>query len=210
MPAPPTPSAVLLVRHGETEWSATGQHTGRTDLPLTDTGEVEAVHAGAVVAGMLGIAEPAAVYTSPRRRAQRTAELVLGSDAPPATVTELIAEYDYGDYEGLTSAQIREHRPGWDLWRDGCPGGESPADVLARAEEFVRTASLAAGGGIILAFTHGHMSRALTAVFLGLGAGLAAVLHNDTASIAEMRTHNGALTLVGWNLRPHAAAVRPY
>ncbi len=208
MAGSPPPRAVLLVRHGETEWSASRRHTGRTDLALTEAGEIEALHAGTVLDQLLGISDPTVVYSSPRRRALHTAELVRGRELAAPQITELLAEFDYGDYEGLTGDQIRAHRPDWELWRDGCPGGETPQEVFARAAAFVEMAGREAAGGIVVAFTHGHMSRALTAEFLDLGPPLAMVLHNDTASIAEMRSRDGLLTLVGWNVRPHAAVAR--
>lgn len=202
------PRVVLLVRHGETEWSAQHRHTGQTDLPLTEVGQVEAMNAGGVLLAMLGIDEPTAVYVSPRQRAQVTARLVLGDAASAATVTDLIAEYDYGAYEGRRGAEIAAEHPGWDLWVDGCPGGETPEQVIGRADAFVERCCREASDGVVVAFTHGHMSRALTARFLGEGAELARVLHNDTASIAELRSRDGRLALTGWNVRPHGAAIR--
>lgn len=209
MSAPVPPRLVLLVRHGETEWSSQGRHTGRTDLGLTEAGEVEAVNAGAVLLGMLGMDEPDAVYVSPRRRAQLTARLSLGTEpAAAATVVEDLAEFDYGAYEGRTGLDIVAERPDWDLWVQGCPDGETPADVFARAEAFVARCAREAPGGVVVAFTHGHMSRALTARFLGAGPELARVLHNDTASVAELRGRKGRLFLTAWNVRPHGAAAR--
>jgi probable phosphoglycerate mutase len=207
--APQLPRSVLLVRHGQTEWSAQRRHTGRTDLELTDIGEVEAVAAGTVLAQLLGIDRPTAIYSSPLRRAVRTAQLVLGRNptVPVALAPEVI-EWDYGDYEGHTGASIAARRPGWGLWTDGCPNGESPADVWARAGSFLERIEGEAPGGVVVVFTHGHMSRALTARLLGLGPSAAAVLHNDTASVAELRTRDGKLALVGWNVKPHGAAVR--
>ena len=179
----------------------------RADLALTEAGEVEAAAAGAVILGLLGSAEPDAVFTSPRIRARRTAALCLGAAGLGAEQTDLVAEFDYGEYEGITSADIMAGRPGWDLWRDGCPGGETPGAVLARASRFVELAADRAPAGIVVAFTHGHMSRALAAAFLGQGAAFAGLLHNDTASVAELRDRDGRMALTGWNLRPHGAAV---
>jgi len=208
MSSPRPPRTVLLVRHGETEWSAQRRHTGRTDLPLTEAGEVEALNAGGMLLQLLGIDEPTKVYVSPRQRAQRTAQLALDPEAGRPHVTDLIAEFDYGDFEGRTSAAIAEAHPGWDLWKDGCPNGESPAEVIRRADAFVQLATEEAPAGIVVAFTHGHMSRILTARFLGLGVELATVLHNETASIAEIRSRDGKLALTGWNVRAHGSAVR--
>ncbi len=203
-----SPRLVLLVRHGETQWSSERRHTGRTDLELTEAGQVEAAATGALLFQRLGFDEPTAVFCSPRRRARRTAELALGLLGTEAEETDLIAEYHYGDYEGRTSASIAEERPGWELWRDGCPGGETPDEVMARAHSFAELAADRAPGGVVVAFTHGHMSRAITAALLGERATFAGLLHNDTASIAELRDRGGRIALTGWNLRPHGAAMR--
>ena len=208
--------AYLVVRHGETEWSSSGRHTGRTDLELTEAGQVEAMSAGALLATELGFDEPVAVFTSPLLRARETARLALRSvslGAPDPVVTPFLAEVDYGKFEGLTSAEIVLRSPTWDLWRDGSPGGEAPADVAGRVESFVALAGDAAAdraGGTVLAFTHGHFSRALVSLVLGLPLSAAGVLINDTASLAVVRRRRGQLTLAGWNLRPQAAAPRPH
>lgn len=208
--------AYLVVRHGETEWSSSGRHTGRTDLDLTEAGTVEAMSAGALLAAELGFEEPVAVFTSPLVRARDTARLALRSvsiGSPEPVVTPFLAEVDYGKFEGLTSTEIAVHAPDWDLWRDGCPGGETPADVVARVDSFVALADEATQprpGGTVIAFSHGHFSRALVATLLGLPLAAAGVLINDTASVAVVRRRRGQLTLAGWNLRPQAAAPRPH
>jgi probable phosphoglycerate mutase len=208
--------AYLVVRHGETEWSSSGRHTGLTDLDLTEAGKVEAMSSGSLLAAELGFEEPAAVFTSPLVRARETARLALrsvGDGAPEPVVTPFLAEVDYGKFEGLTAAEIAVQAPDWDLWRDGCPGGEAPDHVVTRVESFVALAGDALRqrpGGTVLAFTHGHFSRALVAVLLGLPLQAAGVLINDTASVGVVRRRRGQLTLAGWNLRPQAAAPRPH
>ncbi|MGD9701388.1 MAG: histidine phosphatase family protein [Acidimicrobiia bacterium] len=208
--------AYLIVRHGETEWSSSGRHTGRTDLELTEAGQIEAMSAGALIAAELGIDQPAAVFSSPRRRARDTARLAMrgvASDELAPVVTDTLVEFDYGDFEGLTAIQISEARPGWDLWRDGCPGGETPDDVRRRVDEFVELAEATTrerDGGIVVAFTHGHFSRALVSMLLGFPITAANTLINDTASLAVVRRRRAALTLSGWNIRPQGAAPRPH
>ena len=129
---------LVIVRHADTDWTASGQHTGRTDIPLNADGRAKAGSLRERLAGRRFVA----VWSSPLRRALETAML---AGFEPSERDDLM-EWDYGDYEGLTSAQIREHRPGWDLWRDGCPGGETAADVGRRAEAVL--AALPAGGGV--------------------------------------------------------------
>jgi broad specificity phosphatase PhoE len=148
---------IHLVRHGETEWSKSGRHTGRTDLPLTPAGEAEARALRARLAGKAFDL----VLTSPLQRAQRTAELAGFAAKPDPD----LLEWDYGDYEGLTSAAIRARQPAWDLFRDGCPGGESVAQIEARADRV--TARLKATSGNLLVFAHGHILRVLAARWVG-------------------------------------------
>ena len=148
-----------LVRHGETEWSLAGRHTGLTDLPLTARGEDTARS----LAGRLQGIVPASVYTSPLQRAARTCALA-GFGAAAVTDPDLV-EWDYGDYEGLTSREIRARQPGWALFRDGCPGGEALAGVGARADRVVRR--LRGGDGDALVFSSGHFLRVLAARWLG-------------------------------------------
>ena len=148
------------VRHGETEWSLSGQHTGSTDIPLTAHGEDEA----RALAPWLRTPPFDQVLVSPRQRARRTCELAgLGS---MAQIDTDLSEWDYGDYEGRRSVEIRADRPTWNLWTDGCPGGESPADVTARVDGFL--ARLAELQGNIALFAHGHIGSALAARWSGL------------------------------------------
>jgi probable phosphoglycerate mutase len=151
---------VHLARHGETEWSLSGQHTGLTDLPLTKRGEANARNLGRLIAGTTF----AQVLTSPLVRARRTCE--LAGYAQHAVVDDDLVEWNYGDYEGKTTAEIRQARPDWQLFRDGCPGGESPAQVGARADRVIYR--LRALGQPVLLFSSGHFIRVLTARWLGL------------------------------------------
>ncbi|HEX6487859.1 MAG TPA: histidine phosphatase family protein [Candidatus Dormibacteraeota bacterium] len=182
-----------LARHGATEWSESGRHTGRTDLPLLPAGEARARELGTIVAGR----EFTSVFTSPLRRAEQTAELAGFAGAER---TDLLREFDYGDYEGLTSAQIEELNPGWQLFRDGCPGGESPDQVLARATSFTELA--AARGGRVLAFAHGHVLRAVAVAWLGLGTGAAGLLELDTATLSILVDGSRGRQLRLWNGLP--------
>jgi broad specificity phosphatase PhoE len=152
--------AAYLARHGETAWTVSRQHTGRTDLPLTERGEGNARRLGGRLAGLAF----ARVFTSPLQRARRTCELAgFGAGAVPDAD---LAEWDYGEYEGKTTAQIRAERPGWDLFRDGCPGGEGAAEVGARADRVL--ARVRAVGGDVLLFSSAHFLRVLAARWLGL------------------------------------------
>jgi len=154
-----------LARHGETAWTLSGQHTGLTDLPLTARGERNARSLGERLNGL----RFAKVLTSPLQRALRTCELAGFGDA--AEVDRDLVEWDYGRYEGLRSAEILAQRPDWDLFRDGCPGGESPEDVAARADRVVqRTRSIADN---VLLFSSGHFLRVVAARWLALGPGSA-------------------------------------
>jgi probable phosphoglycerate mutase len=166
---------IYLIRHGETEWSLSGQHTGSTDIPLIARGEDAARNLG------LRLREIpfARVLTSPRLRARRTCELAgLG---PVAEIEPDLAEWDYGDYEGLLSAEILKGRPDWNIYRDGCPDGESPGQISARADRLiVRLRGLV---GNVALFSHGHFGRVLAARWIGLPLGEAQRFQLDTASL---------------------------
>ena len=177
MPSSPLP-LVYLARHGETAWSLAGRHTGLSDLPLTEAGERQARRLGERLRG-LAVAK---VFTSPLRRAARTCELA-GFGAAAETVPDLV-EWDYGDYEGRTSAEIKAARPEWRLFRDGCPGGESPAQVGARADRLVER--LRAAEGDVLVFSSGHILRSLAARWLKLEVGAGARLLLGTASLSAL------------------------
>ena len=151
---------LYVARHGETSWSLSGRHTGLTDVPLTEHGEHNARRLGARLRGMTF----AKVFTSPLQRAARTCELA-GWGAVAEADPDL-REWDYGEYEGLLIAEIRAQQPDWQVFRDGCPGGESPAQVSARADRVVRRVRAAAGD--VLLFSSGHFIRVLAARWLGL------------------------------------------
>ena len=169
---------LYLARHGETAWSITGQHTGVTDLPLTERGEQNASRLGKRLAGMAF----AKVFTSPLKRAARTCELA-GFGAKAATDHDLV-EWNYGDYEGLRTAEIHLSNPAWELFRDGCPNGESPGEVGARADEVVRR--LRAINGHALIFSSGHFLRVLAARWLGIEPAAGRFLSLDTASLSAL------------------------
>ncbi len=188
------PLDLYLVRHGETQWSATGRHTGRSDIPLTPTGEGEA----AWLAGRLGAAGFTHVYSSPRMRARQTCELAGWGAA--AVIEPDLAEWDYGDFEGLNSAEILRAQPGWSLYRDGCPGGESPGQACARADRLLDR--LRGLEGNVALFTHGHFGRLLGARWAGLAVVDAARLRLDTASLSILGSEHGSPVISLWNERP--------
>jgi len=156
---------VYVARHGETAWSLSGQHTGRTDLPLTPNGDRNAQRLGERLKGLTF----AKVFTSPLQRASRTC--ALAGFGALAEVDDDLVEWNYGEYEGRTSAEIHAERPNWDLFRDGCPGGESPAQVDERADRVVQRVRAVAGN--VLLFSSGHFIRVLAARWLALGPGSA-------------------------------------
>ncbi|MGM1062953.1 histidine phosphatase family protein [Saccharothrix sp. Mg75] len=159
-------SHVYLLRHGQTEWSESGRHTGSTDIPLTETGVQQARRAGAVLARLRGTDRPPALaLASPRQRAWRTAELAGLHDVER---TEDLAEWDYGDYEGLTTPQIRETVPGWTVWSHPTPGGETAELVHERAVRVLEAARKALVSGDVVLVGHGHFSRVLIATWLNL------------------------------------------
>lgn len=169
---------VYLARHGETAWSLSGQHTGLTDLPLTERGERNARGLGERL-GELGFSR---VFTSPLQRAARTCE--LAGFGVVAEVDRDLVEWNYGDYEGRTSADIHRERPGWELFRDGCPGGETPIQVGARADRVV--SRLRAIEGDVLIFSSGHFLRVLGARWLGLEAAGGRLFLLGTASLSAL------------------------
>jgi len=171
---------LYYLRHGETAWSLTGQHTGRSELALTAHGEEEARALGARLRGTTFDH----VFASPRLRARRTAEL---AGWPGATVDPDLAEWDYGDYEGLRSAEIHAQRPAWDIYVDGCPGGESPAQITARADRVI--ARCRPLRGRVAFFSHGHFGRVLGARWIGLPLTEARHFALGTASLSVL-THD--------------------
>jgi broad specificity phosphatase PhoE len=185
------PPEVVLVRHGETEWTRTRQHTGKTDLPLDEEGRNQAGRVGRTLAGR----EFGLVLTSPLRRAHETCELAGFGDLAEARPD--LAEWDYGDYEGRTTAEIRAERPDWSLWRDGVPGGESPEDVGHRADRVIE--EVRAAGVDTLIFGHGHQLRVLAARWLGLAPADGRLLVLSTASISVLGYERETAALLRWN-----------
>ena len=182
---------VWLLRHAETEWSRDGRHTGRTDVPLTEAGRE---HARTVVRQSLAGRDFAVVLSSPLSRARETCELAgLGGRME---LSDDLLEWDYGDYEGLTTAQIREERPDWYLWADGCPGGESPGHVGARVDRVI--AALPADGGAAL-FAHGHVLRVLAARWIGEPAALGGRLALSTGAICRLGFEREVRVVLAWN-----------
>ena len=169
---------IYLARHGETVWSVTGQHTGVTDLPLTDRGERNAVRLGERLRGLVFTK----VFTSPLRRAARTCE--LAGFGAVANVDRDLMEWNYGDYEGLRTVEIRAKRPDWHLFRDGCPNGESPVQIGARADRVV--SRMRAIKGDVLLFSSGHFLRVFAARWLGLEPAAGKFLMLDTASLSAL------------------------
>lgn len=186
------PERILIVRHGETEWSAALRHTGSTDVPLTDTGREQARALGARLAGEgFGL-----VLCSPLARARETCELAgFGGEAQ---ICEDLREWDYGEYEGLTTPEIRSLAPGWDLWSQGCPGGETPACVAARADRVLaRFAAAVSGDG--LAFAHGHILRVLTARWLEMGPAAGARFKLATGAVGTLGHERETTVIERWS-----------
>ena len=188
---------VCLARHGETAWSLSGQHTGLTDLPLTERGELNAKSLGRRLQGITF----AKVFTSPLKRATRTCELAgFGSEAE---ADRDLLEWNYGEYEGRRTQEILEQRPDWHLFRDGCPGGETPDQVGARADHIVARVRRVSGN--VLLFSSGHFLRVLAARWLGLDANAGQYFMLDTASLSILGyEHNQSEPAVRlWNDARH-------
>jgi len=186
-----------LARHGETAWTISRQHTGKTDLPLTVQGEAEARRLGARLEGL----QFAAVLTSPLQRAHRTCE--LAGFGTTAIIEPDIVEWNYGAYEGRTSAEIHAERPDWDLFRDGCPGGETPDQIGARADRAIRRVRGIAGDTLL--FSSGHFLRVFAARWLGLDPGAGRLFVLGTASLSVMGyEHNRSEPVIRlWDEMPH-------
>jgi probable phosphoglycerate mutase len=191
---------IYLARHGETAWSVSGQHTGLTDLPLTEAGERNARKLGERLRGLTF----ARVYTSPLQRATRTCELAGFGDV--AEVDPDLLEWNYGQYEGLRTAEIHQQRPDWQLFRDGCPGGETPQQVGARADRVV--ARVRAVQGNVLLFSSGHILRVLAARWLGLEPAAGRFLLLSTAALSALGyEHNPSEPVIRlWNETHHVGA----
>jgi len=192
-----TGQTIYLARHGETAWSLTGQHTGLTDLPLTERGEHEARKLGKRLAGIAF----AKVFTSPLQRAARTCE-IAGFGAVAEKDADLV-EWNYGKYEGRRTVEIHAESPDWQLFRDGCPGGETPAQVGARADRAL--SRLQAANGNVLVFASGHLLRVLAARFLGLEPVGGKYFTLSTASVSILGFENSSSQPVirMWNETSH-------
>ena len=192
---------LILLRHGQTEWSQAGKHTGRTDIALTPQG----VAGAAALAPMLARRKIAAVFTSPASRAVRTAQLA-GLHA--AKQDPDLWEWDYGGYEGMTTEQIRRQRPGWYLWRDGVVGGdaahpgESVQAVGARADRVLDRAALSLPDGDVVLVAHGHVLRVLTARWLGLPPPDGRLFRLDTGTVGTLGTEHDQPVILTWNVPP--------
>lgn len=185
-------SRLVIVRHGETEWSHSGRHTGRSDIPLDARGRARASALSRVLANW----DYAAVYCSPLARARETCELA-GFGGRAAMLDDLM-EWRYGEYEGLTTAQIRASRPGWVLWRDGVIGGETLDDVAERADNVIALAHRISG--TVLLFSHGHFLRVLTACWLQMAAIAAQRFELSTGSVSVLGHEREWTALVRWNI----------
>ena len=192
---------LIVIRHGETEWSRDGRHTGRTDVPLTPEGEA----AAAALAPALAARPVIAAFTSPAQRAARTADLagLAGAKTDPD-----LQEWDYGGYEGKTTAEIKSQRPGWYLWRDGViPGdgahpGETVQQVGARADAVLSRVRPLLEQGDVALVSHGHMLRVLTARWLGLEPAGGRLFRLDTGTLSTLGTEHGEPVITSWNVPP--------
>ena len=192
---------LILLRHGETEWSRAGRHTGSTDVPLTAAGEA----AAAALAPVLARRDVRAAFTSPLQRAARTAALagLAGAQRDPD-----LREWDYGGYEGVTTSQIREQRPGWYLWRDGVISGdadhpgETVQQVGARADAVLRRVTPLLAGGDVALVSHGHMLRVLTARWLRLQPTEGRLFRLGTGTLCTLGTEHGEPVITSWNVPP--------
>jgi probable phosphoglycerate mutase len=191
------PLRVYLIRHGQTAWSLTGQHTGRTDIPLTAQGEEEARQVEPLLRGV----SFSQVFSSPLQRARQTC--ALAGLSTQMQVLDDLAEWDYGAYEGLRSVDIREQRPGWSIFRDGCPQGESPEQMTARIDGVI--AHLHGLSGDVAVFAHGHVGGVLATRWLGLALSEAGHFPLATASLSVLALdakHGNVPIISAWNLTP--------
>jgi broad specificity phosphatase PhoE len=185
-----------LIRHGETEWSLSGAHTGRTDIPLTPAGQANAVAIGRYLSGR----DFALVLTSPMERARETCR--LAGYAAQAAIDPNLREWDYGDYEGMTTPQIQATAPQWSLWRDGAPRGESMEQVSERADRVI--ARVLETEGAIALFAHGHILRVLAARWVALPASAGRLLALGTGSVSTLGYERSTRVITRWNLSPSA------
>jgi len=194
---------VWLIRHGATEWSQSGQHTGRTDIPLLDEGRLQAAAVGRWLAA--NVPSPSLVLTSPLRRAAETCH--VAGYGGYAEECEDLAEWDYGDYEGQTTPDIRVHAPSWTLWADGVPRGERPAEVGRRADRVIERARAAPGN--VLLFSHGHLLRVLAARWVGLPPAGGRLLSLGAGTVSELGWERERPVIARWNVVLSLAAEVP-
>ncbi|KAA9162350.1 acid phosphatase [Amycolatopsis acidicola] len=188
---------LFLLRHGQTEWSVNGRHTGRTDVPLTAAGESQARSAGLTLNGLRS--GDALVLSSPRQRAVRTAEL---AGLVVNETTEDLAEWDYGDYEGITTAKIRETVPDWTVWTGTMPGGETSDEVSARADKLLARVRAALAETEVILIGHGHFSRVLVARWIGLPATAGVHFGLDPAGVTVLGDERGEPKIENLNIPP--------
>ena len=191
----PDGAQLWLIRHGQTEWSRDGRHTGRTDIPLTALGEQQA----AALAPLFAQLRPALVLSSPRQRARRTAEL---AGLPVDAIDDDLSEWDYGDYEGITSAEIHKTDPGWTIFGAPTPGGETAEQVAERVDRVLTRAATALRDGPVVLVAHGHISRVLGARWIGLAVRGGANLLLDEAAPCMLSAQYGTPVVSHWN-RPN-------
>ncbi|MDA1008620.1 MAG: histidine phosphatase family protein [Planctomycetota bacterium] len=196
-----TTKQIWLVRHAETAWSKSGQHTGRTDIPLTHAGEMAAL----ALRPILAQHSFALVLSSPRQRAMHTC--ALAGFEEQRTSTDDLCEWDYGSFEGRTTKEIQEKSPAWDIWRDGCDGGETLAQVAARCQRVIDRC-LAVDGDCAL-FAHGHVSRVLAAVFVQRDPAFGAHLALQPGSISVLGFEHSNRVILRWNLVSDATVALP-
>jgi len=207
---------LIVLRHGETEWSKAGRHTGRTDIPLTPQGAAMATFVAPLVARLVASGGLAGVFTSPAQRAVRTAELAgLGGPGGPGSFggpqpkqDPDLWEWDYGGYEGMTTADIQRDQPGWYLWRDGViPGdaahpGETVEQVGERVDRVLKRAMPLLGNGNVILIAHGHVLRVLTARYLGQPPAEGRLFRLDTGTVSTLGTEHDEPVILSWNVAP--------
>jgi broad specificity phosphatase PhoE len=196
VPVAPAKGELCLIRHGETEWSRTGRHTGTTDIPLTAYGEKQAI----ALRSLLAFVKPVLLLTSPRQRAVRTAELAGLDKVAPVEVDADLAEWDYGDYEGVTTPEIRRTDPDWTVWSGRTPNGETPEDVRVRADRVLDRCRDALAAGPVIAIGHGHMSRVLAARWLELPVTSGRLFTLGPASPCLLGHEHGTPAIHRWNV----------
>ena len=196
VPAAPAPGELCVIRHGETEWSRSGRHTSVTDVPLTPMGEKQA----RALKPLLAEVCPATVFVSPRSRAMRTAELAGLADLCPIEVLEDLAEWAYGEYEGVTTPEIRRSDPDWTIWTGDPPGGETAEQVGARADRVLERVRTALADGPVVTVGHGHFSRVLAARWLRLPVSGGAMFVLAPASPCLLGSEHGRPAVYRWNV----------